>query len=146
METLRNNLSRQSYATPSGTNGAPAPQPQDQRRGTRPPKPSPEAPTSPAAPLNGGELSGAEQRRNPPAQEFLHGRVITRIWAHATHWGPICWQVDQLRKTDPTSPRPFARSMEQQDLYDSRQGIHAAEQWIKKTERRSMRRSRGWGW
>lgn len=146
MEHLRNTLSRQSYATPSGMNGNASPQPQDQRRGTRPPKPTAEAPTSGAAPISDGHLSSAEPRRNPPAEEFLHGRVVTRIWAHATHWGAICWQVDQLRKNDPTSPRPFSRSMEQRDLYDSRQGMFAAEQWIKKAERRLTRRSRGWGW
>lgn len=145
MEHLRNNLSRQSYATPPGTNGHAAPQPHDQRRGTRSPKPTGDAPISSGAPVSDGPAT-AEPRRNPPAQEFLHGRVITRIWAHTTHWGPICWQVDQLRKTDPTSPRPFARSMERQDFYDSRQGMHAAEQWIKKTERSLTRRSPSWVW
>ena len=147
METTRNNMSRQPYG--SRVNGSVNARTSNFGQGVSESKQNVENTGATPTPNQETPEAFSEEaapRRNPPAQEFQHGRVVTRIWAHPTHWGSVCWQVDQLRKTEPTAPRAFTRSLEQQDLLPSRQGMHAAEQWIKKTERRLTRRSRGWGW
>ena len=147
MESTRNNMSRHSYGSRvNGTGNARTSNFGEGANGPTKYAEKPSATPTPRQEVPDGISADPAPRRNPPAQEFQHGRVVTRIWAHPTHWGSVCWQVDQLRKTEPTAPRAFTRSLEQQDLLPSRQGMHAAEQWIKKTERRLTRRSRGWGW
>ena len=86
------------------------------------------------------------ERRDPPAHEVRHGRVVTRIWAHKTHWGPVCWQVDQLRDAGLSAERRFTRSMERQDLWHAIQGMYAALNWVKQTDRKLSGRPRRWFW
>jgi len=85
----------------------------------------------------------AKPAKNPPANEFRNGRVVTRVWAKCTHWGEIRWQVDHYRKSEAAeSGKQF--SLEPCDLQDAMRGLYQAQRWIKQTERR---RSRGfWSW
>ena len=91
------------------------------------------------------ETTQQRWRNDPPAKEFVNGRVVTRVWANPNHWGEITWRVDQLRiRYGAVTNSAVARSFHLGDLDDAIRGLYWARQWVKKAERRSRWRFLSW--
>ena len=88
------------------------------------------------------EPTKTAKRKTRPAESFLNGRVVTRVWANRTPWGQIHWRIDHYCKNEFASGgKQF--SLEPGDLQDAMRGLYQAQRWIKK--RNGARRS-FWSW
>jgi len=82
--------------------------------------------------------------KDAPAETFLVGRVLTRVWANPTSWGEIAWRIDQARiESDRRGPARY-HTLHPRDLNDGMRGLYRAQRWIRRTERRRHRRSFWW--
>lgn len=82
--------------------------------------------------------------KDAPAETFLVGRVLTRVWANLTNWGEIAWRIDQARiETDGRTPGRY-QTLHPRDLNDAMRGLYRAQRWIRRTEHRRHRRSFWW--
>lgn len=89
--------------------------------------------------------SGFSAPKDAPAETFLVGRVLTRVWANQTNWGEIAWRIDQARiETDGRTPGRY-HTLHPRDLTDAMRGLYRAQRWIRRTERRRYRRA-FWSW
>ena len=91
------------------------------------------------------ETTPQRWRSDPPAKEFVNGRVVTRVWANPNHWGEITWRVDQLRiRYGAVANTGVAKSFHLNDISDAIRGLYWARQWVKKAERRQRWRFLPW--
>ncbi|MGD9854069.1 MAG: hypothetical protein AB7U20_03880 [Planctomycetaceae bacterium] len=83
--------------------------------------------------------------RQAPAETFLVGRILTRVWANQTSWGEIAWRVDQYRLDSDGRGVGRFHTLYPKDVNDAMRGLYRAQRWIRRTDRRRQRRA-FWGW